>query len=153
MDVVHVHERLTPEEPQHEFLHTATPDIKHMPPNPNAMNPFLTAQGHTPTGELHPRKADEVTPTQRKLHTQPHSKHPCRILHPTTQRAMTERQGKGPGATLPQPPSTGAKVQTPSSTAPTTEPSKRSPASGKHLGPASPSTPPRNHTTSLPLQR
>ncbi|MEQ2315288.1 hypothetical protein AMECASPLE_020723 [Ameca splendens] len=49
-----------------------------MPLNPNAMNSL-------PTGELHPRKADKARPTQRKLHTQPRSKHPHRILPPTTQ--------------------------------------------------------------------
>ncbi|MEQ2190459.1 hypothetical protein XENOCAPTIV_019912 [Xenoophorus captivus] len=50
-----------------------------MPPNPNAMSPPPTAHGHTPKGELHPRKADEASPTQCKLHTQPRSKHPCKL--------------------------------------------------------------------------
>ncbi|MEQ2316945.1 hypothetical protein AMECASPLE_037764 [Ameca splendens] len=40
-----------------------------------------------PTGEFHPRKTDKDTPTQRKLHTQPRSKHP---KHNTPQW-----QGKG----------------------------------------------------------
>ncbi|MEQ2242950.1 hypothetical protein ILYODFUR_002047 [Ilyodon furcidens] len=125
-----------------------------MPLNPYALNPLPTAQWHTPTSELHPQKADEATPTQRKLHTQPHSKHAHHILPPPHSEA------------LPQPPPAGATGQTPSSTTPTMEPptphqdgtnspSKRSPASGKHSGPVSPTTPlqPYKHSISLPLQR
>ncbi|KAK5619203.1 hypothetical protein CRENBAI_022200 [Crenichthys baileyi] len=41
--------------------------------HPSRMN----RQGHTPTGELRPQKADEATPTEHKLHTQPRSKHPA----------------------------------------------------------------------------
>ncbi|KAK5622588.1 hypothetical protein CRENBAI_000976 [Crenichthys baileyi] len=57
-------------------------DIEHMPPNPNAMNPLPTAQGQTPTGELHTRKANEATPTQCQLHIQPCYKQPHHILPP-----------------------------------------------------------------------
>ncbi|MED6249760.1 hypothetical protein ATANTOWER_019160 [Ataeniobius toweri] len=74
-----------PNQPRLEIPHSATPnqdtDYVHMPPNPNAMNPLPTVHGHTPTGELHPRKDDEATPTQRKPHTQPRSKHPRRVPH------------------------------------------------------------------------
>ncbi|MEQ2295632.1 hypothetical protein AMECASPLE_016434 [Ameca splendens] len=82
---------------------------------------------------------------------------------PTTQCAMTARQG--PRATPPQPPPTGATGQTPLSTELTTEPMtphqdgtnspyKRSPAICKQSGLASPTMPPQphRHTTSLPLQ-
>ncbi|KAK5606570.1 hypothetical protein CRENBAI_018565 [Crenichthys baileyi] len=133
-------------------------DIGHMPPNPNTMNPLPTAHGYTPTGGLHPRKADEATPTQRKLHTQPCSKHP----HHTARR---DGKARAPRNATPAPP-TGATGQTPLSTEPTTEPPtphqdgtkspcKRSPASGKHSGSTSPTTPPQphRHTTSLPLKR
>ncbi|KAK5614397.1 hypothetical protein CRENBAI_026014 [Crenichthys baileyi] len=65
---------------------------------------------------------------------------------------------QGPRATLPQPLATGATKQTPQSTVPTTEPptphqdrtnspGKRSPASGKHPGPASPTTAPATTQT------
>ncbi|MED6293936.1 hypothetical protein CHARACLAT_015639 [Characodon lateralis] len=69
-------------------------DIEHMPPNPYTMNALPTAQGQTPTGELHPRKADKATPTQRKLHTQPCSKHPRRV--PPPPHSVPQRQSKGP---------------------------------------------------------
>ncbi|KAK5606675.1 hypothetical protein CRENBAI_017204 [Crenichthys baileyi] len=66
------HESPTPSEPQHEPRHRDTPnrdtDIEHTSPNPNATNPPPPPQGHTPTGELYSREADEVTPTQRKLY-------------------------------------------------------------------------------------
>ncbi|KAK5613500.1 hypothetical protein CRENBAI_020923 [Crenichthys baileyi] len=56
-----------PTEPRGPGPSKATPnqdtDIEHMPLNPNTMNTLPTAQGHNPTGELHPRKADEATPT------------------------------------------------------------------------------------------
>ncbi|MEQ2248807.1 hypothetical protein ILYODFUR_022812, partial [Ilyodon furcidens] len=52
-----------------------------MTPNPNATYSLLTAQGHVVTGELHSRKADEATPTQRKLHTQ---------AQPTSQPIMAQ---------------------------------------------------------------
>ncbi|MED6232729.1 hypothetical protein ATANTOWER_001639 [Ataeniobius toweri] len=74
----------------------------------------------SPTDELHPRKADKDTPTQRNLHTRPRSKHPHHILPPTTQRAMTAKQG--PCTTPPQPSPTGATEQTPPSTVLTMEP-------------------------------
>ncbi|MED6241351.1 hypothetical protein ATANTOWER_010754, partial [Ataeniobius toweri] len=51
-----------------------------MPPYTNTIISKPESQGHTPTDELHPRKADEDTFTQHKLHTQAHSKHPHRIL-------------------------------------------------------------------------
>ncbi|MEQ2221074.1 hypothetical protein ILYODFUR_011951, partial [Ilyodon furcidens] len=66
---------------------------------------------------LHPRKADEDTFTQRKLHTQPRSKHPCRILPPTTQHTATAREG--PHAIPPPPPPTDATGQTQLGTMPT----------------------------------
>ncbi|MEQ2249124.1 hypothetical protein ILYODFUR_026144 [Ilyodon furcidens] len=50
-------------------------------------------QGHTTTDELHPRKADEDTYSQRKLHTQPHSNHPRRIVAPP--HGAMRQQGKG----------------------------------------------------------
>ncbi|MED6234677.1 hypothetical protein ATANTOWER_025812 [Ataeniobius toweri] len=86
---------------------------------PNAMNQPPTAHGHTPTGELHPQKADEATPTQRKLHTQPRSKHPPRPTHITPHTATARQRCH---AMLSQPPPTGAKGQTPSSTELTMEP-------------------------------
>ncbi|KAK5603395.1 hypothetical protein CRENBAI_008500 [Crenichthys baileyi] len=76
-------------------------DIKHMPPNPNVMNPLPTAHGQTPTGELYPRKADEATPTQHKLHTQPRSKQPRHVLHPTTPPSAPRWQGKDPAHCCP----------------------------------------------------
>ncbi|KAK5609982.1 hypothetical protein CRENBAI_022353 [Crenichthys baileyi] len=71
-------------------------------------------EGHTPTGKLRPQNANEATPTQRKLHTQPCFKHPCRILPPTTQRTATARQG--PCAMPPQPLPTNATGQASPST-------------------------------------
>ncbi|MED6232313.1 hypothetical protein ATANTOWER_027451 [Ataeniobius toweri] len=88
-----------------------------MPRRPKAINPL--PQGHTPTDKLHPRKAYEATSTQRKPHTQPCSKHPCRTLSPTTQRAAVARQG--PCATPPETLPTGATEQTPASTILTTD--------------------------------
>ncbi|MEQ2266331.1 hypothetical protein XENORESO_020615 [Xenotaenia resolanae] len=75
--------------------------IEHMPPNPNATNPLPTAQGHTLTGELHPRKADGATPTQLMLHTHPCSRQPCRILPPPY--CSPRWQGKGPRQSYPSP--------------------------------------------------
>ncbi|MED6290200.1 hypothetical protein CHARACLAT_010707 [Characodon lateralis] len=85
-----------------------------MPLNPDIMNPLTTRAART--DELHPQKADEDIPTQRKLHTRPHSKHLCRILPPTTQCATMARQGSR--ATSPQPLPTGATEQTPPSPQP-----------------------------------
>ncbi|XP_047213236.1 proteoglycan 4-like [Girardinichthys multiradiatus] len=50
-------------------------------------------QGRIPTDELHPQKAYKDTSTQRKLHTQPHSKHTQPVLPPTTQYTVMARQG------------------------------------------------------------
>ncbi|MEQ2310109.1 hypothetical protein AMECASPLE_005552, partial [Ameca splendens] len=99
----------------------------------------------------------------RKLHTQPHSMHPCCILPSTTQRAATGRQG--PHATLPQPPPTSTTEQTPPSTVLKTDPltphqdrtnspGKRFRASGTHHGPGAPTMPPQPplNTTTLPLR-
>ncbi|MEQ2249609.1 hypothetical protein ILYODFUR_031088 [Ilyodon furcidens] len=115
------------------------------------MNSLPTAQGHTPTGELHPRKADEATPTQHKLHTQPHSKHRCCI--PPPPHREPRQQGKSPAQRYPSNPTTEPPTSHQDETNST---GKRSPASGKHSGPASPTTPPQSHKhtpTSLPLQR
>ncbi|MED6276040.1 hypothetical protein CHARACLAT_032912, partial [Characodon lateralis] len=60
------------------------------------MNTLPTVHGHTPTGELHPRKADKVTPTQCKLHTQP------RLILPPP-HSVLRRQGKGPAQCYPSP--------------------------------------------------
>ncbi|KAK5605720.1 hypothetical protein CRENBAI_007072 [Crenichthys baileyi] len=57
-------------------------DIEHVL-SPNDMKALHTAA---------PRKADEDTFTQCKLTTQPPSKHPCRSLPSTTQRAKTGHQ-------------------------------------------------------------
>ncbi|MED6262199.1 hypothetical protein ATANTOWER_016040 [Ataeniobius toweri] len=52
--------------PHNEFPHWATSnqdtDIEHVPPNPTALNPLPTAQGHTPTGDLQPQKAYKPHP-------------------------------------------------------------------------------------------
>ncbi|MEQ2169452.1 hypothetical protein GOODEAATRI_025372 [Goodea atripinnis] len=63
------------------------------------MNPLPTAHGHTPISELHPRKANEATPTQRKLHTQPRSKHLRHV--PPPPHSAPRRQGKGPAQRYP----------------------------------------------------
>ncbi|KAK5614232.1 hypothetical protein CRENBAI_006197 [Crenichthys baileyi] len=47
--------------PEPEATPNQDTDIEHMPPNPNAMNPLPTAHEHTPTVELHPRKADSAS--------------------------------------------------------------------------------------------
>ncbi|MEQ2259781.1 hypothetical protein XENORESO_018267 [Xenotaenia resolanae] len=126
-------------------------DIEQMPPNPNTIIPLPT--GVHPHRGAPSRKADEDTPTQCKLHTQLRSKNPHHILLSTTQRTARPRQG--PRATLPQPLPTG---QTPPSTMPptvsptphqeeTNSPSKRSLASGKHLGPDPLQTTQTHHIT------
>ncbi|MEQ2237399.1 hypothetical protein ILYODFUR_022718 [Ilyodon furcidens] len=79
---------LTLNEPQRELPHRATTaqdtGIEHMPPNPNGINPLPTAPGHTPTGELHPRKTNEATPTvtmwfldRTKVQTRARQDHLC----------------------------------------------------------------------------
>ncbi|KAK5609318.1 hypothetical protein CRENBAI_011840 [Crenichthys baileyi] len=128
-------------------------DIEHMPPNPNTINP--SPQGHTPADEPHPRKANEDTSTQRKLHTQP--PHPHRILSSTTQRATTAMQCHPclrPQATEQTPPNT---VLTMDPLIPhqdrTNSPGQRSLSGSMHLGSAAPIMPPQQkHTTSPPLQ-
>ncbi|MED6281995.1 hypothetical protein CHARACLAT_027493 [Characodon lateralis] len=93
------HESPTPSEPQQEPPHRATPnkdtDIEHIPPNPNGSNPHP----HRGTPPQVNSVADEATPTQRKLHTQPRSKNPrC-----TTPHSAPQRQGKGPAQSHPRP--------------------------------------------------
>ncbi|KAK5617792.1 hypothetical protein CRENBAI_026859 [Crenichthys baileyi] len=65
------HEPPTPHEPQNEFPHRGTlnqdTDIQHMPPDPKEVEVCPFPEEHTSKGDLHPRKADEYTSTQRTL--------------------------------------------------------------------------------------
>ncbi|MED6295067.1 hypothetical protein CHARACLAT_027586, partial [Characodon lateralis] len=119
--------------------------------NPNSTNP-LPHRGTPP-------QVNSIAEKPMKPH--PHSASstqstPAAPRSPTTQRAATPRQG--PRATSPPP--TGATGQTPASTTPTTgpptlhhertnSPTKRSPASSRHPGPLSPTTPPLSHKKTL----
>ncbi|KAK5620629.1 hypothetical protein CRENBAI_021398 [Crenichthys baileyi] len=143
---------------EHEFPHRATPnqdtDIEHMFLNPNTMNPLPTVLGLIPPGELHSRKVNEATPTQLKLHTQPHSKHLALRHHHT---ARCEGKAVAPCNASPAPAHrrnradtikhrAHNKTPTPHQDG-TNSPDKRSPASGKNLGPDSPSTTQTHHIT------
>ncbi|KAK5612750.1 hypothetical protein CRENBAI_007600 [Crenichthys baileyi] len=65
------------------------------------ITPPPTAHGHSPTGELYPRKANEATTKQRKFHTQLRYKYPAAT--PPPPHSASRQQGKGPTQCHPSP--------------------------------------------------